>query len=213
MTYRCQQRRQAKEQTKRMGYYIRVLSQNESHVPASALEDRLRSDNLTAVLRVDRGVPDAWEQITILDGSFSELSVVERNPVAPDSLAEEELQEFVEEVDDASPRSAARWLAEYLPTVRVIYAFQILGSLKRAGWLPIHAIEGELWGTLGGIVQADGEGFTNPDGYHILWRFSDHVSGPWQMAVLNDANEWVTFEMELGNREQRKAFLAGKVPV
>jgi hypothetical protein len=63
----------------------------------------------------------------------------------------------------------------------------------------------------GGIFQADGEGFSNEDGYHAVWQFSDRVSGPWWMGVLQD-DRWVHFEMELGDASQRAAFLRGEVP-
>jgi hypothetical protein len=54
------------------------------------------------------------------------------------------------------------------------------------GWDAIHLVQSLLWSAADGILQADGEGFSNLDGYHILWQFSDSVKGPWNMAVLND---------------------------
>jgi hypothetical protein len=50
------------------------------------------------------------------------------------------------------------------------------------------------------------------DGYHILWQFSDRATGNWHCAVLNEANEWDRFRMDLGDIEQRREFWAGKVP-
>ncbi len=217
-----------------MSYCTRLLTPNESHVPASALEGRLRADRLPASIRVDepatmgqeqvtlldrlranirreKAATEAWEQITILDKHRRELAIVERHRVAPQSLAEEELQELLDELDEAYPRSAAAWLAGYLPTVKVIYAFEISGALHTDNWEPIQAIQGELWGTLGGILQADGEGFSNPDGSHILWQFPNDVSGPRNMAVLNQAGQWEVFEMELGNPKHRQAFRDGRV--
>ena len=61
-------------------------------------------------------------------------------------------------------------------------------------------------------MQADGEGFTNEDGYHILWQFGEEVEGPLKMAVLGEDGRWTEFEMDLGDRRQRAAFLAGQVP-
>lgn len=61
------------------------------------------------------------------------------------------------------------------------------------------------------IIQADLEGFTNEEGYHILWQFSDPVTGPWWMGVLKN-NAWVHFQMDLGNVSHREAFLRGEVP-
>jgi hypothetical protein len=101
----------------------------------------------------------------------------------------------------------------YLPTVQVIYAFQILFHTNRDDdWGVVHTVQGSIWNTLGGIMQADGEGFTNREGYHILWQFSDEVTGLWNMAVLTQSGKWRTFQMDLGNLEHRKAFLESQVP-
>jgi hypothetical protein len=95
------------------------------------------------------------------------------------------LEEFISEVDDYQPASAAQWLKEYLPRVRVIYALQLLsGTDVDDGWDSVHTIQGAIWNKSGGILQADLEGFSNEDGHHILWQFSEHVTGPWNMAVL-----------------------------
>ena len=54
-------------------------------------------------------------------------------------------------------------------------------------------------------------GFSNEDGYHVLWQFSDDVDGDWWMAVLQDG-AWQRFKMDLGNESQRLAFKKGEVP-
>jgi hypothetical protein len=68
-----------------------------------------------------------------------------------------------------------------------------------------------LWNQVGGIIQADAEGFTNEDGYQILWQFSDSVTGTWWMGVFQHGS-WIHFEMDLGNRQHREAFLRGEMP-
>ena len=68
-----------------------------------------------------------------------------------------------------------------------------------------------LWERGDAIIQADGEGFTNDDGYHIVWQFSDSVSGPWNMCGYKD-DLWHHFEMDLGDPDHRAAFLKGEVP-
>lgn len=98
-----------------------------------------------------------------------ELVTIERNPIEPHLLGEEELHEFISELQYAKPKSAAKWLKNYLPTVRVIYAFQILfHTNKEDDWKVVHTVQGNIWNTLDGIFQADGEGFSNREGYHIL---------------------------------------------
>ncbi len=142
-----------------------------------------------------------------------EIAMIERNPVEHGELGTKELEEFRDEVGELKPESAARWLQGYLEHVRRIYMFQLLGGTEEAGgWDAVHAVQWEIWTTLGGILQADGEGFSNEDGYHILRQFSDDVTGPWNMAVLDATSRWVPFEMDLGDPGHRRAFLAGEVP-
>ena len=64
---------------------------------------------------------------------------------------------------------------------------------------------------VGGIIQADREGFSDEKGYHILWQFSNSVKRPWWMSVLKDG-QWVRFQMDLGSRKHRAAFFRGEVP-
>jgi len=197
-----------------VGYYIRVLAEKDLSVPISQLRGRLMMEGIAVELTVEVGSDDEWVQLIIRHPDGQEVAVVEKNRVETGQLGAEEIAEFLESIEDGRPASAAAWLKGYLPTVKAIYALQILqGAYAGDGWKAIHAIHGELWGAAGGILQADGEGFSNLSGYHILWQFSDHVRGPWNMAVLDDEGNWISFQMDLGNKSQRKAFLAGKVPL
>ena len=76
----------------------------------------------------------------------------------------------------------------------------------------VNSIRSKIWNRTGGIFQADGEGFSNEEGYHILWQFSDNVTGDWSCAVLNTSGDWDKFVMDLGDKIQRKEFQEGKDP-
>ena len=131
----------------------------------------------------------------------------------PGELGEEELNEFIEDVKGEKPESAANWLLQFLPRVRAIYALQVLnGADIDEGWDGVRSLQGCIWGKLGGILQADLEGFSNEDGYHILWQFVSGHDGPWKMAVIDSNGEWIAFEMNLGNPNHKDAFLRGRVP-
>ena len=119
----------------------------------------------------------------------------------------------MEEIAECKPVSAAKWLADYLPKVKTIYAFQWLsGTDVKDGRAIIGSLMIGLHKTVGGVIQADGEGFSDDEqGDSILWQFSDGVNGPWRMAILQDGR-WVRFEMQLGNRKHREAFLRGEIP-
>jgi hypothetical protein len=64
----------------------------------------------------------------------------------------------------------------------------------------------------GGIVYADREGFSIEHGFQITCEFDADATGEWTMALL-DANEhWITFRVDLGNKEHREAFCEGRIP-
>ncbi|NUP08853.1 MAG: hypothetical protein HOW73_22630 [Polyangiaceae bacterium] len=140
------------------------------------------------------------------------IARVERCAVTQGSLAQDEIAEFLDELDDCKPETAAKWLRSYLPQVATIYSFQHLsGCDERDGDLALRAVRDHIWARGDAILQADAEGFSNEDGYHILWQFDDAVTGPWMMAVLVD-DVWVPFKTDLANRRHRQAFLKGLVP-
>jgi hypothetical protein len=104
------------------------------------------------------------------------------------------------------------WLRQYLPTVRVINAFQPhSGTDVNDGWTPLHRLYSLVWRHAGGILQVDGEGFSDEAGFTTLWQFGEEVRGRWNMAVNKDG-DWLHFEMDLGDKLHRQAFLSGEVP-
>ena len=196
-----------------MGYYVRVLGVRDELVPARKLRSAIAEEALSAELEIESGDESAWSEILIERPGGDPVAVLERNVVAPGELAEEEIQEFIEELEGARPESAAAWLTTFLPRVRVVYAFQILGSIDQGdGWSVVDVLRTALWSLCGGVLQADAEGFSNEEGDHIVWQFSEDVSGPCAMAVLDPDGSWLSFEMELGDPAHREAFLAGRVP-
>ena len=191
-----------------MPYYVRVLTPSGEVVPAGALAAELEAANLS----VEAGSDAAWDELLLFHRDGREIAQIERNPVAEGSLGAEELEEFIDTLDDLQPASAVAWLRDWLPGVKAIYAFHVLGGADQdGGWDAIHAVQGGIWRTLGGIFQADGEGFSNEAGFQVVWQFSDQASGTWAMGVLKEG-AWVHFEMELGDRGQREQFLRGEVP-
>src|SRR5665213_2939975 len=192
-----------------MGYRIRVLGRNFTSIPLADLQ-RVAEP---AVLEADEGVGDAWETLVLKHVDGDEIVFIEKNPVVPGELGAEELQEFIDEVGHYKPAAAATWLHQYLPQVKVIYSFQFLsGTESDNGFELMQKVYGAIWNSAGGILQADGEGFSNEDGFTILWQFSDDVSGPWNVAVPTSDGEWTNYEMDLGNQDHREAFFRGEVP-
>ena len=195
-----------------MGYYTRVLTTEERCVPIRDLQQALTKAGFDAVIDIEDGDSDSWQQLNLKHRDGTEIAAIERNPVGDDTLGAEELEEFEAEFDEARPQSGADWLRSFFPRVRCIYAFQHLsGTEKKRGFEILSAVKYSIWARSEAIIQADGEGFTNEDGYHILWQFSDRVNGTWWMGVLRDSR-WIHFQMDLGRRSHREAFWRGEIP-
>ncbi|BAV09944.1 hypothetical protein SAMN05421788_1011376 [Filimonas lacunae] len=197
-----------------MSYYIRVLGTKDPDIHLDELLDALEADGLRAKFAVaDDEKPEKWTAIEILSDKEEVLTELERNPVKKGDFGLEELEEFKETILDFKPASAAKWLNTFFDKVKVIYAFQLLDAAFEENHYPVvTAIQAAIWQKIGGILQADGEGFSNEEGYHILWQFEDDVEGGWNCAVINSKGEWENFAMELGDTTQRQEFLEGRVP-
>ena len=195
-----------------MAYYIRVLSPDTNPVSALAIRTAFSANELPALLSGDdEGA--AWQQLSVAHPDGRPVCLIERNAVTETGLGREEIDEFEEEVRNCLPKSAALWLGSYLPSVQTIYAIQILqGACDSGGWDIVDTIKNVIWNASGGIIQADSEGFSNEDGYHILWQFSDDATGDWWMAVPTTEGGWLKFRMDVGNPAHRAACLKGEIP-
>ena len=170
-----------------MGYYTRVLSKYEDFPSFEELVQSVQSEHPNFSLTVEEGTEENWESILLSGDGEVEVAVLERNPVSDGSVGQDEIAEFLEETRDCKPESGVEWLHSFLTEVKTVYAFQHLaGSETEEGLAALHALRTFLWQRGESIIQADMEGFTNEDGYHIVWQFSDTVTGPWNMAVLQD---------------------------
>jgi hypothetical protein len=197
-----------------MGYYIRVLGVSDKNIHIDELIKGLTNDGLKAKFNLDQTESaDNWTILGITNTKGDELMQIERNPIIETELGYEELEEFRESIQDYKPTSAVKWLQKYFDKIKVIYAFQLLNAAMDDDNFPIvSSIKTTIWNNIGGLLQADNEGFSNDEGYHILWQFEDDVKGEWSMAVKNILGNWTNFIMDLGDKKQREEFWEGKVP-
>lgn len=195
-----------------MGYYTRVLSKDEEFPPFDELAQFVRFNHPDYKLTIEEGSEEEWESLLLSGNDEVEVALLERNPVSEGLVGEDEVADFIEETQDSRPDTGVQWLREFLAEVKTIYAFQHLqGSETEEGGNALHALRAHLWERGDSILQADNEGFTNEEGFHIVWQFSDSVSGPWNMGVLQDG-AWLHFTMDLGDPDHRQAFLSGEMP-
>lgn len=194
-----------------MGYFIRVLGIYEDVVPLVELEAELEKEGLVASISADHH-EDPWSVIEVETAVGLRLAQIEKNFVFPGCLAQAELDEFRVLIREHQPLSAVHWLDSYLDRIKIVYAFRILdGALIDDNLEIVNALKRAIWGKSGGLIQNDLEGFSNDEGFHILWQFPDDITGDKYCAVL-DNGVWVRFRMDLGDPFQRMAFWAGEVP-
>jgi hypothetical protein len=195
-----------------MAYYTRVLSKQEEFPTLDELAQSIAAEHPYYKLTLESGTEEEWESLLLSGKDGVEVAVVERNPVYDGSVGQDEVADFLEDIRDCKPESGVEWLTDYLAEVKTVYAFQHLqGSETEDGGNALHALRTALWERGDAIIQADLEGFTNEEGYQIVWQFSDTVSGPWNMAILQEGT-WHHFKMDLGDPDHRAAFLRGEVP-
>jgi hypothetical protein len=191
-----------------LSYYTRVLSKDEAFPPFDELAQWIRAEHSDFKLTIEDGEEEEWETLLLSGNDDVEVALLERIPV----FDQDDLAELLEDIEDCKPESGVAWLKEYLAEVKTIYAFQHLqGADTEEGGNVLHALRASLWERGDAILQADNEGFTNEEGFHVVWQFSDSVSGPWNMAVLQD-DTWQNFKMDLGDPDHRAAFLNGEMP-
>ncbi len=195
-----------------MAYYTRVLSKDEEYPALDELAMFIRGEHPDYRLTLEEGGEDEWESLLLVGTDEVEVALLERYEVYDGSPGQDEISDLIEDLWDVKPESGVQWLKSYLAEVKTIYALQHLqGAETEDGGNALHALRSKLWERGDAILQADGEGFTNEEGFHIVWQFSDSVSGPWNMGVYKD-DSWHHFKMDLGDPDHRAAFLTGEVP-
>jgi hypothetical protein len=191
-----------------VSYYTRVISKDEEFPSFAELAEWVRSEFSDYKLTLEEGEEEEWESLLLVSRDDMEVALLERIPV----YHSDEMEEFVEGLEDCQPESGVVWLKEFLAEAKTIYAFHhLIGADTEEGGNVLHALRSHLWESGDAIIQADNEGFTNEGGFHIVWQFADSVSGPWNMGVLQDGT-WYHFKMDLGDPDHRAAFLNGEVP-
>lgn len=197
-----------------MSYYLRILGTQNPDIHLDEILEALEKENLTAKLSILKNEkPEKWTRFELRNEDDDLLATVERDAAKDRGMGKEELDEFRETILDFQPATAAKWLSSFFESVEVIYAFRVTAmGMEEENYPIIIATQECIWEEVKGILQADEEGFSNEEGYQILWQFPDDAEGPWSCAVLNADGKWENFSMDLEDKKQQKAFKEGVVP-
>jgi hypothetical protein len=209
-----------------MGYYIRLLTPSTAIPSIADLQEALIDlgyDGVTfAVEETGEDDSDDWSFLRVYGDGGVPICDVTRDLLGKGDMVAEELADFRAELKEARPKSAVRWLNERLTETKAIYALQVLIAPPEeddeenddefsAAAIP-NVLLALFQGFLGGVIQGDGEGFSNEEGALIVSQFAEDDEGEWTAAVLNADGSWTTFLLDLGDAAHRAAFEEGRVP-
>ena len=198
-----------------MGDYLRLLTVNDRDVPLAALQ---RAVPFGAVWSVDhpghaRQLPRDGARIRRPAQRLGDHRAQPRRPEHP--RAAEEVAEFIDSLEAGGPPSSVRWLADYLETVRAIYAIRIYPDAMHGhaeAVEAVYSVRTALREAVGGVGQWDGQGFTNEDDRLIWCRHQSQQAGTTRAAMLDESTgTWVPFKLDFDNPRALAAFLRGEL--
>jgi hypothetical protein len=193
-----------------MASQVRVLAESDQKPSLAELRTVLGPQVEVAV---QEGDEQDWSLLVLRHKDGQEIALIKRDRVAPGELGAHEIEELVAELDGARPLRNAEWLKHYFSHVKVVYAMRpFSGTEVKDGMSAVLRAQAYFWKKFGGILQADGEGFSNREGYHVLWQFHGPQQGELEAAVMSDDGQWTGFVMDMGDPEQVAAFQRGEVP-
>lgn len=195
-----------------MAYYIRHFGLRDGKVSEKELTRAIQNAELRGSIHVDSHENGRWTAITVNLAKKLPVAYIERCAVRPGSLGTKAIQEFREELDELRPEAAAEWVGEYLDKVQVIHAVQLLHGIEHEeAWPLLDVVQGAISDAVGGIIQADAEGFMNELGEFITCDFPDGLEGLVRAAVMDAAGDWQSFDLDLADAHQREAFRDGSL--
>jgi hypothetical protein len=190
-----------------MAYYVRFLTAAEKTLPFS--EITRQSGSLTLVLGTDM----LWERLEILEPADNPIAILERIPVSPGSRGETEMEKLRDSIQSSYPVNSREWLRNYFSRVKTIYTFQLFtDNITKKEWSTLGRVQNLLKDILGGIIQADNEGYYNEKGAYILWQMYVGAGGTIPAATLDNKGEWVSFTLRLDDPEAVESFKKGIPP-
>ena len=189
-----------------MGEYARVITKSMNKIDIENLKKAVEEDMKIEIIGNSE---ENWEKIILKRNDYNQIvtEIVEVKNI------EEEKAALLEGLTNSEPRNSAEWTSSYIKEAKKIYRFELFeGAEDQYGWYSFEALREALWESSGGIMQNDGEGYRNEEGFFIVWQFEYEVEGPYEAAILDEYGKWLCFEMELSDKTHEQQFKAGKLP-
>ena len=128
-----------------MPYYTRVLTQQEDYPSVEELAQFIHAEHPDYKLTLEDGTEEEWESLLLSGNDEVEVAVLERNPIFDGSLGQDEIADFILDLEECKPESGVQWLTDFLGEVKTIYALQHLqGAETVDGSNALHALRSHL---------------------------------------------------------------------
>lgn len=202
-----------------MPYHIWYLATSEERVPFHEFAELVEAVGDQFSLTLTEGSDAEWVEFALAhkkeDWPIGDLKWVPVCSDIPDDPGAQEIAWFLEEIEDCQPGCNVPWLRWFLPRVRTVYIWSLYsGTNKDDGWVPVQALTEAFTDGEETAVYAEFEGWSNTDGDHITWEFTNRDREPghlwWFGLLLN--SRWHRFQMDLADRERAEYFRRGEIP-
>jgi hypothetical protein len=139
-----------------MGYYLRAFCASPDIPSLRSVFEWAEGQGV----RLDAPSADldaaGWHQAEVVYKSDSQPFVAE---AAADELLREEVEEFLESLDDVDESPEKRKVVDHLEQSKALVAAELLGDLDDAAYTAAGTFLTYFVEHCGGMIQADGEGF------------------------------------------------------
>ncbi len=201
-----------------MPYHMWYLSTSDERVPFHEYAELVEAVGDGYSLTLTEGTDAEWVEfaLTHKEGNhpIGDLKWIPVRPGVADDPGSEEIALFLEEIEGCQPACNEPWLRRFLLRVKTLYLWSLYsGTDINDGWAPVHELQEAFTDDEETAVYAELEGWSNTDGDHITWEFTEGVRGgePWWFG-LHLHGRWHRFQMDLADRERREFFKRGEIP-
>ena len=150
-----------------MGYYLRVFCASDELPPLAQALERLSEEGIELRLDAEHSAKNAdaadWRDAAVLDAASKRAFVVEATRAEEDDLVADEIQEFLDLLEDVPDSPEKARVADHLRRTRAVVAAQVLGGADDDGLEAAVSFLSFFAERCDGLIQADGTGFFEGD--------------------------------------------------
>jgi len=83
-----------------VAYFTRILSKDEEFPSFEELAQLIRADHPDFKLSIEEGTEEEWDSLLLSSNDEVEVALIERNPVMDGSIGQDEVADFIEDIQD-----------------------------------------------------------------------------------------------------------------